>query len=244
MRIRGVAVLAAALVAVSPGTARAEELLEPADAEELVGLLADAAAEQDICYGWDVSVADGDTGRTFRDVGSNWGVGQAADEDERCPRYVVLAVDMEWAPETSEAEDSASAEVRTSVPGLDPDTAFNRLGVSSSDFVSDQDDVAVFRATAGLPALVADTGAAPPVTPQPDALAKPEADSLTGSPSSDFLRVYAAPVVLSVLALLGASAWLVYAFLGVTRNRPTPPARRTSRPTGGSATRPDPHPGG
>ncbi|MDP9416671.1 MAG: hypothetical protein M3P48_02305 [Actinomycetota bacterium] len=241
----GSAAVAAAMLVLCPAPAQAETVLEPADAQELVGLLAEAAAEQDVCYGWDVSIYDGETGRSVRDIGSNWGVGQAAAEDPRCPRHVVLAVDMQWTAESSESEDSATAQIETSIPELDTAAAFDRLGVAEGDFLSDEEDVAVFRATAGLPALVAETGAAPVLTAEPDALAKPEQDALIGRPSPDFVRSYLAGLVVAALALGGAVAWLAYVLFAVPRQRPMPPVRRPPHPLAPPGTTRDPAtPGG
>ncbi|MCA1655863.1 MAG: hypothetical protein LC635_05370 [Pseudonocardiaceae bacterium] len=76
MRVALAGVAAAVALLAAPGVASADVIFDPADAEDLAEVLADATAEQDVCYGWDVQVSDPVAG-SDASVGSNFGVGRS-----------------------------------------------------------------------------------------------------------------------------------------------------------------------
>jgi hypothetical protein len=206
----------------------AEPILAPDDAAELANALADATAEQDVCYGWVVTVNDNWEGRySGADVGSNGGVGITVDDLAYCSRWVEFVATITYTPESSEAEDDASFSVVSNFTDIDPGT-LGDLGIDEGALLGDNDDLAIYNATAALPVLVADAGLAPPVTAEPATTAPPANDRLTGSPGSDFLRTYGPRLALAAVLLVAGAALLGYLLI-VERRRPpaSPPTPRT-----------------
>ena len=209
--VRGLATVAS-VIALLVGTALpafAGDILTPADAAELAQLLADAADEQDICYGWRMSVQDRQNGRLLTDVGSSTGGPDTPLIRSMCPKYAELVVDATYTGDFEEAEDSASHHIESSF--LAPSTT---LDVSSSDLVGDNDDVALFNAAAKLPVLAAEQGGAPWVEPAPNTSEIPSSDKLTGSPSGDWIRANWMLLALLTLATLASLIWLLYELIG------------------------------
>lgn len=197
------------LLVLAAAPAVAGDILEPADAAELAQLLADAADEQDICYGWRMTVQDRQNGGLLFDVGSSTGGPDARLVSSLCREYAEVVVDATYTGDFEEAEDSASYHVESSF--LPPSTT---LDVSGDDLVGDNDDVALFNAAAQLPALAAENGAAPWVKPYPNSSEIPSTDRLTGSPAGDWIRTNWALTVLLVLGALASLGWLLYELFG------------------------------
>lgn len=189
--------------------AAAGPILEEADAAELAQLLADAADEQDICYGWTLTIQDRQNGVLITDVGSSTGGPGARLVPSMCEQYAELVVEGVYTDDFEEAEDSASYSINSTF--LPSDTS---LGVSGDDFVGDNDDVALFDAAAQLPALAAERGAAPWVAPVPNVSEIPSSDTLTGSPTGDWLRSNWGLLTILVLGALASLTWLLYELIG------------------------------
>ena len=221
--VAAVAALAATALALGlPVASSAAPLLDPADAAELAQTLAEATAEQDVCYGWEVEVVDDSGGPSGVEAGSSQGPGRPLDRT-RCPRYAVLVAGVVYEGEWSESEDSVSAF------GIDsnlerPPTAdqLADLGYPPDSLLSEQDDQAIIDMAGVLPLLVAEAGLAPYVPFEEQTEPIPAADRPTNSPGSDWWRNYwwvAALGALGVatLVLLGGAA-----ILAVVRRRSGP----------------------
>lgn len=200
------AATAAVLTVASP--VGAEPLLQRADAEELAQILAEAADEHDICYGWDVTV-NNETGVIRRDIGSSLGPGREIDPLV-CGRYVVFEAYLDYTPESSESSDSATFGVSSNVPGAPTGADLRRVGISSDSLLGDRDDVALFNATAALPLLMAERGEAPALGL--DENSEPiRGDRPTGRPGSDFLRTYGGGLFFGLAMVVVGLGWAFYA---------------------------------
>jgi hypothetical protein len=167
----------------------ADEAAAPGEAaeqrRETASQLAKAAEAQGICYGWRL---DGSGGApTSR--GSSLGDAVPVDSDPgRCPRWMEVNATVRYVSESSEADDSAFVDVRTSADlrvGPTVATKLDRFGLEDKTFVDDP-EFAISRAALALPLLAAENGAAPPAVPP----ATPAASAPRALPDagSDFWR--------------------------------------------------------
>lgn len=214
-------VLALIALAVAAPAAQAQ-LLAPADAEELAQSLAEAKEDQDVCYGWQVSIDD-ENGTVTEDAGSSLRPGSAVGlTGPDCPRYVLLLGRVDYTSELSEAEDSASWAIDSNL-GKPPTVGeLSDLGHEASGLLGDEDDEVLANAVGALPLLVADHGEAKPVGFEPGNLPPEQAGKATGSTGNDFLREHWAALGLCVLLVLGGLAWLFAALQAGRTTRPRP----------------------
>ena len=233
---------AAAVLLLGSGTAAPSSaqttraLLEEGDAIELANKLADATEDQDVCYGWSVTVLDEDRG-TFFDEGSSLGPTTRA-IDPGCTPSVVFVADLVYTSEMSEASDSASIRVDSTLPGFTlTGEDFAPFGVNGRALLGDNDDVALINAVSALPLLVAEAGLAPPVQPEQTTGTIPAADRPTGGGMSDRLRTYGSLYFLAITMIVGGVVWLVvarflrtYADAASTTARPHDPDPTGARP--------------
>lgn len=216
---------AAALVLAGAGPAAAVPYLEQADAEDLVEVLAEATAQQQVCYGWSVRVNDDSGGPDGTDEGSGAGVGQVVTQSG-CSRWIELRGWVRWTSETSDLDDSSGYELVSA--GLDrpPTTAdLTELGFDVNLLVRDDGDTGLFQIMLALPRLVADSGEAPSVQVAPAASPPPAGSVPTGRPAlPDGLRSRWPLVVLGA-GLIVLAAVLLVVFRRSTPRRPTPRPR-------------------
>lgn len=235
--------LAAAVVALSllPSAAVAEPILAPDDAAELAENLAEATGEQEICYGWEANVWDGQTGQRLADVGSGAGPDLTVDR-QTCPRWIVLLAEITYAAETSESEDRAVMRIESNLPDAPTDESLRQLGISDRDLLGDRDDAALFNAVSALPLLAAQSGLAPYLSAEPNTDPVPREDQPTGKPGSDLTRTYWPLIALAALALVIGLVGIVLTLTGIL----PPPQRgghhRTPTKGGGHPRTPGPRP--
>lgn len=205
----GAATAAAFLVvAVAPAApAAALPVLESADAEELVTLLAEATEEQDVCYGWRIQVDDQSGASSGVDQGSNLGLDRGP---ESCARFVQLVGQIRYTSESSESEDSASWRVETNIPTGPGTPDLERAGYSAGALVGAREDEALFNATLALPVLTAEAGAAPPIAAAPDAQPVAPGDMPTGRSGSDWLRQNGEVLALGGVVVAAGLGWAGY----------------------------------
>ena len=198
------ALVVAVTLSIASGAA-AGPVIDDADAIELANALVEATEEHGICYGWDVSIDDQGTPRS--DVGSNLGPGVSV-HDERCERYIVLTVSLSWTSESSEAEDSATFDVRSNVPGAPRRADLEGIGITSARLLS-SDDITVYNATLALPALASEAGLGPALELEQNTETIPNGHRPDGV-DSDWLRQYGWVVATFGIFILGGVLWLVY----------------------------------
>ncbi len=205
--MRRLALVAACAVLLPAGTAAAQEygIMEAGDQAELAQSLADAQAEQGVCYGWDVSL----NGQRADSGSSTDGPGRPL-APGACEKWAIFVADLTWTCESCEAEDSASFDVQSNL--ADPPTRQDLLdlGYSESDLVGDEDDTALFEMAGALPLLAAQRGNARPV-PFETPSAVPGTDRPQNSPGSDFVRTRWPLLVLCVGLISLGPAYLLYA---------------------------------
>lgn len=228
-RLRLLPVLAAALVAAGAGPAAADPYLDASDATALTELLAEATEVQGVCYGWTLRLSDSSGGPSGRDAGSDQGVGRPPSE-VGCARYVELQAYVTWTSNSSDTEDSSSFSVHSEGVADPPTVADLRdVGVGEGDLKNDDGDVALYRAVAALPRLVADRGGAPSLELEP-AAADPLTDAgPTGSLGPDWLREHRGMLVLGSI-LLGVAALLPVLFSYSDRQKRLLAARMAKPP--------------
>ena len=209
----------AVLIGAAP-PAGALPVLEATDANELAQALAEATEDQDVCYGWEVTVNDYGGGADGVDQGSSLGVGTSANTTE-CPRWVIFEARITYTSQASESEDSASFAVSTNVPGAPGSGDLRQNGISEGGLLGARDDEVVANATLLLPALMAEKGLAEPISLEANTQALPAEDRATGTPGSDWLRKYGAALAVAALVLLGGLGWAVWIFF---REHPFAPA--------------------
>ncbi len=233
----GAAALAAFLtvtVAVAlAAPAAALPVLERADAEELVTLLAEASEEQDVCYGWRIQVDDEGGTSSGVDQGSSLGLDRGP---ESCARFVQLVGQVRYTSESSESEDSALWYLRTNIPTGPRTSDLDRAGYSAKDLVGARDDVALFNATLALPLLTAEAGAAPPIAAEPDAQPVAPGDMPTGRSGSDWLRQNGDLLGLGGIVVAAGLGWAGY---GVIKPRFEASMRKTKDPQPGQGEQDD-----
>jgi hypothetical protein len=215
-RLAAVAAVLFAGLALSAVPASAGTILAPADEAELAQSLADAQAEQGVCYGWNVYLND-----ELTDTGSSTGgPGRSLSETE-CERWAIFVAAVRWTCDSCEEEDSASFALESNLQPAPSREDLNALGYSDGDLVSDEDDTALVEMAGALPLLVAQTGQATPVSFEPSA-GVPAADRPENSPGSDFMRTRWA--LLGVFAMLTALGPLYLLYRA--HQRPTKARRR------------------
>ena len=211
----------------------ARALLEEGDAIELANKLAEATEDQDVCYGWSVSIHDEDRGFSGEE-GSSLGP-SASPADPACAPSVVFVANLVYTSELSEASDRASISVESTLPGLVlSGDDFAPFGVNGRALLGANDDVALINAVSALPLLVAEAGLAPPVQPEQTTGTIPAADRPTGGGMSDRMRTYGSLYFLGIVLILGGIAWFVIArFLRAHAAAPTVrPHDHDPEPTG------------
>lgn len=217
-RLAAVLLLASLLALAGAPVATATPVLDAPDAAELAQSLAEATADQDVCYGWEIVVQDYSGGSSGPDTGSNFGPDVPLDEARRaeCPRWAVLTGTIVYTSELSESEDDAAAEVVSNLnpaPTLDD---LRELGVQGS-LTADDNDVVLTNMVEGLPLAVAATGQAPYVQFETSDNPAAVAGEPTGTPGSDVLRQSWPLILICGLAVLGG----VIMLLGVLVSRLT-----------------------
>lgn len=228
------AAAAAAVTAVVGGAppAGALPVLEAADATELAQSLAEATEDQDVCYGWEVTVRDYGGSGDGIDQGSSLGVGKTANVEE-CPKWVIFEASLVYTSASSESEDSASFAVSSNVPGAPTSADLRDNGISEGALLGNNDDQTVASATLLLPALMAEKGLAEPISLEPNTQALPADDRATGTPGSDWLRKYGAAVAVTALLLVGGLGWAAWILFREHPFAPAPVRNISSRRSGG-----------
>jgi hypothetical protein len=220
-----------ALVGGAP-PAGALPVLEAADANELAQSLAEATDDQDVCYGWEVTVTDYGGSGDGIDQGSSLGVGKSANAVE-CPKWVIFEASIFYASASSESEDSASFAVSSNVAGAPTSTDLRDNGITEGALLGNNDDQTVANATLLLPALMAEKGLAEPISLEANTQALPASDRATGTPGSDWLRKYGAAVAVAALVFLGGLGWAAWIFFREHPFAPAPVRTISTRRSGG-----------
>jgi hypothetical protein len=229
-----VAALLLASLTVAVPAAAANPVLDPEDDAEIAEALAEATEVQDVCYGYVLAVDDGDTGEwggTY--AASSRGTVRPSDALGCTDGVVKLVARITYTSDFSEAEDSASWELVSDVPGLTISDVEDQ-GLSADDLLDDGRSATTLRAAVlSLPRLAAERGGLQPVVLTPNDEALPEGARPTGTPGSDWLREHLVLLALSVGAVLAGLVALVAAF-------PRGRGRLPGRPT--ASTGPSSHP--
>jgi hypothetical protein len=217
--------LLAVLLPASPASA-VNPVLDPEDDTDVVAALAEATEVQGVCYGYVLSVDDGDTGEwagTY--AASSGGEGVPASGADDCPEGVVeLVASITYTSDFSESEDSASWDLRSDLDALTIDDVEDQ-DLSSGDLLDDdRSATTLLNAVLSLPRLAAEQAGVEPVVAEPSTEALPEGARATDSPGSDWLRENLVLLGLSVAAVLSGLVALVAAF---RPSRPTSPWRST-----------------
>lgn len=181
-------------------------ILEPADADELSALLADATEIQGICYGWSVTIFDEDSGEQISDVGSNLGPGQDAD-DEACPQHVTFTAGITYTSESGEAEDYANFDILTNMPEAVEHRDLSRAGISNGRLLGENEDLAIIDAASALPLIMAERGLAKALPLELNAEPLPDGDAATGEFGSDWTRKNGTVLAVGVILLIIAIMW-------------------------------------
>lgn len=228
-------VLAAALLApllVAAPASAANPVLDPEDDADVAATLAEATEVQGVCYGYVLRVDDGDTGEwggTY--AASSAGEGVRATEADGCSDGVVeLVARITYTSDLSEAEDSASWDLVSDVPGLSISDVEDQ-GLSSDGLLDDGSSATTLQnAVLSLPRLAAERAGIEPVVLTPNASPLPDGARPTGTPGSDWLRENLVLLALSVGAVLAGLVALVAAFPRGRRGRPVPASARLTPP--------------
>jgi hypothetical protein len=163
VRRAAVVALAGALLVFSPAAASADVIFDPADADELASVLAEAYTDQGVCYGWHVNVDN--VGVQEESVGSNFGAGKSADTGS-CKATVEFWANITYTSESSESEDSSSYDVHSTPSSVTRDD-LDALGLDFDGLTGEDPDVVVGKAVTALPLLAADKGIATPLRRRP-----------------------------------------------------------------------------
>jgi hypothetical protein len=224
--VRRALLLAAALATLAAAAPAHAAILADEDAAELANALAEANAEQQVCYGWQFDVSDSDTGAEGGpEVGSNFGPAVPVDPTRpECEKgTVVLVGSISYTSDASDFEDSARWEIQSTLPDPPRIAQLEGLGYSRDDLLGDDNDLAIINPTGALPALVAERGVAPPVPFETAAREPGVTGEPTNSPGSDFLRENGSLLAICALLLLGGLFWLVRLLGQGRRHDPTRP---------------------
>jgi hypothetical protein len=209
-----VVALAGALLVFSPAAASADVIFDPADADELASVLAEAYTDQGVCYGWHVNVDN--VGVQEESVGSNFGAGKSADTGS-CKATVEFWANITYTSESSESEDSSSYDVHSTPSSVTRDD-LDALGLDFDGLTGEDPDVVVGKAVTALPLLAADKGIATPLSAAPETATAPADAQLTDDPGSDWWRE-SGGMLIWALVLMAASGLLIWWILRVNRRR-------------------------
>jgi hypothetical protein len=216
----GVLVAIAVLGGAGTAAAQTDPVFDPADADELANVLAEAAEGQDVCYGWDITVSDNASFSDGESRGSNDGAGTPVDTTSaKCADYVVFRATITYTSESSESEDSASYSVDSSSPDVTTEDLDSLELISDEGLVGDNADVDVAKAVAALPQLAADAGIAQPIEATPAAEGEAGDAQLTDDPGSDFWRQTGMVLVWGGLLMVAGVVFGIYAFRSSRRER-------------------------
>ena len=205
--------LAFALLLLLPSSPVRAAILAPEDATELANTLAEATAEQGVCYGWSFTVNDYSGGDDGPDVGSNLGPGKAVGAaDGGCEKWVVLTGNVTYPSESSESEDSAYWAIDSNLASPPRSSELEDLGYTSGDLTGDKNDSVLVNAVGALPALVADHGEAEALPFEVSTAPAAQQGTPTGAPGNDFLREHGVMLALFGLLLVGGLIWAAYGF--------------------------------
>ncbi len=232
-----VGLVAAALALVLAPSARAAPIIDPPDAAELAQTLAEATAEQRVCYGWQVTVDDQSGGGSSGvEVGSSAGPGVPLDR-RSCARWVALEGSVVYTSESSESEDSAELAIASNLPRPPSVAQLEDLGYGADSLLSDDDDRAIIDMAGALPLVVAESGEAPYIPFEPPAQPIPASDRPDAGPGNDWLRNYWGVFPLGAVGVMVVVYALVRARSARRARRPdrTPPPAGPSAEQGASA---------
>lgn len=208
------ALVLALLVLAVGAPAAAAQLLAREDNVELAQSLAEATAEQGVCYGWRIRIHD-ETGPDALDAGSSLGPGRPLDRtNPRCARSVELVGDVTWTGTFSEGDDFATYEIRSTLAKPPTVEELDALGYGRKRLLDDEDDEALANIVGALPVIVADHGEARPIQFAPGDLPPEKAGEPRGDTGNDFLREHGALFWLCLLLLVGGLVWLVMSLTG------------------------------
>lgn len=196
--VRAVLLLAGLLLVAGP--AAAQPVFDAADVTVVQQRLERAAAAQDACYGWTVSLTDPTGPSGVQQGGAPGGLGAVPDL-ARCRAWALLEITITFVPETSDAADRATIRVDSSAGALPPPA-----GATEAALLSDRGDEFALAAIDALPGLLAQTGQAPFLPPATSPTA-PADDPLGAAAGSDFLRERGGLVALLGLGVVGGLAW-------------------------------------
>lgn len=208
--------LSALLLLAAPSAAAADVIFDPADADDLAATLAEATADQGVCYGWNVQVDDQVSGDS-ESVGSDRGAGVPVDTTS-CSKYVIFEAYIRWTSESSESEDSATHDLVSSSGGPTK-SDLDGLELDWDGLTGEDPDVVIGNAVSALPLLAADKGMGKAIEAAPASGEAPADASLTDDPGSDWFRNNGGTMLwgLGLLLAGGVFAWWVF------RSRPRRP---------------------
>ena len=212
---------------VSTTTRDEDAFIGRVDRAELASALADDREAQDVCYGWRIVVRDASGGPSYVDEGSNAGPYRDVSA-ARCPRWLRLAVFVDYTSESSESEDSARVVVESSLPRPPTSDDLVAAGVTGSRLKGDDGDQALIDAMDALPLLVARNGNAPYV-PFEQARDVPAQDRPAGDPGDDWLRATRGTLFLFGFVIVAGVALVVAALYKRATLDPSSPSRRRRR---------------
>jgi hypothetical protein len=227
--LSGAFVAVGVLLTAAPAAAATNPVLDIEGDTDLAASLREATEVQGVCYGYTLEVDDFDTGAfdgSF--AASSAGPGRVAAAGTGCPRGVVqLRARITYTSSASEAEDTASWSLQSTLPALTISDVEQITGTSASGLLDDakSEDV-LLNAVLSLPGLASEQAGVPPLVLDPAGEAAPADARATGTPGSDWTRENGSALVLCGLALLGA----VVAFV-LSRRRPAQTVRPGTPPS-------------
>lgn len=206
--------LAVVLLLLAPSSPVNAAILAPEDATELANTLAEASAEQGVCYGWNISVNDySGSGEDGPDIGSNLGPGRPVGAGSGdCEKWVVLTGSVTYTSDSSESDDSAYWSIDSNLSNPPRSSELKDLGYDEGDLTGDKNDVTLINAVGALPALVADHGEAEALPFETSTQPANVQGAPTNAPGNDFVREYGVMLALFGLILAGGLVWLAFGF--------------------------------
>jgi hypothetical protein len=217
VRIAPVLLVAAGLLLAAPATASADVIFDPADADDLAAVLAEAYTDQNVCYGWRVLVNDPISG-VSDSVGSNFGAGKLVTSGS-CQATVLFTAYITYTSESSEAEDSSSYDVTSNPPGVTR-ASLDDLGIDFGGLTGEDPDVAIGQAVTALPLLAADAGIAKPIEAAPATGEAPADAQLTDNPGSDWWRNQGGMVMWAAIVMVAGAVFAWWVLRTERRRRP------------------------
>lgn len=196
-------------IAAAPASA---DVILAEDETDLTEKLAEAQAQQDICYGYIVRLDNVPV-----DVGSSTGGPGEVLEPTSCPRFARFEADLHYSCDSCEESDSASFSVTSNLQSPPTVADLTAMGFEASDLLGNKDDQAVIDMTGALPLLAAQRGNAGYVD-FVEPITVPPSDQPAEPPGSDLLRSRWYLLVLGgFVVLLGPAYWLYARHTGGTR---------------------------